>query len=159
MAARGNRILISSQPQGKFLEGYVSGTPKPGTCMEIVNTALVDGRLTWQAKSGDGTRGMVVVLLEDSLQGRTYSDAYVTATRCFLYAPIPGEELNVLKVDISGTGSGLEDLSIGEFLKIVDGKVTAADIPPVPEIKPFQATAALVDQAADELVPVIYTGY
>lgn len=159
MAAITQSIIISSQPKGTFLEGIVSGTPKPGTCMEIVSTARVNGRFTWQAQSTDGSRKAVVVLLEDRLQGKLITDAYVTGTRCFLYAPAAGEEIHVLKEDISGTGSALEDLSVGEYLKInANGKVTAADVPPVPEIKPFQAMDALVDQSGDELIPVFVTG-
>lgn len=120
--ARGKEIVMDSpNVRGKFEEGIVSGTPKPGTCMEIVpNTAPVGGRFTWRAWTrNDGAKGPIVVLREDALQGKTTTDAYVSGTRCFLYWPCAGDHLNMLLRYQPGTGTSLNE-NIGDLLE-VDG--------------------------------------
>lgn len=117
--ARGTEIIVSTNPQGKFEECVVSGTPKPGTCMEIVpSTAPIGTRFTYRARSlADGAKGPVCVLLPDQLQGKLATDAYVNATRGFLYWPIAGEELNMLIRDQPGTGTANVE-NIGDLLAI-----------------------------------------
>jgi hypothetical protein len=44
-------------------------------------------------------------LLPDQLQGKGATDAYVLGTRCFLYCPISGEEMNLVLGEIAGTGN------------------------------------------------------
>jgi hypothetical protein len=117
--AKGSEILLSSDPQGRFEECIVSGTPSPGTCMEIVpSIAPVGGRFTFRAVSrADGTKGPVVVLLPDRLQGYSATTAYTTGARGFMYWPIAGDELNMLERYQSGTGTaGIEN--IGDLLAI-----------------------------------------
>lgn len=126
--AKGNSIIVSAEPRGVFMEGIVSGTPKPGTVMEIkAATAPVSGRFTWQASSkADGAKQLIAVLLGDVLGGKlevgqtlawtgatvpTPGDAYVTGTRCFLYAPAAGEDMNMIIEDQAGTAS----LAIGDL--------------------------------------------
>ncbi len=114
----GSKIILTANPKGQFLEGTVSGTPKPGTVMEIKYTSagLTSGRNTWQAWSkATGAYGMVAVLREDYLQGRTADDAYVTLTRCFLYCPVAGEEMNMRVANQSGTA---EDANIGDLFAV-----------------------------------------
>ena len=119
--ARGNEIIVSAHPQGVFEECVISGTPKPGTLMEIVpSTEPVNGRFTYRAFSaGDGFKGPCVVLMPDSLQGKLATDAYVTGTRGFLYWPIAGETLNIMKRYQPGTGTANIE-NIGDKLE-VDG--------------------------------------
>ncbi len=165
---KGNEIVLSSYPQGKFIEGLISGTPKPGTLMQLkASVEPVNGRHTYEVYApgtGDGTPGEVLVLRADDLQGKTNDDAYVTGTRCFLYAPIAGEELNVRKADISGTGSGLEDLNIGEKLLVVDGtgKVSPSAVGIAyatgPVAYPFVSMETVTDQPAEMLIWVKYRG-
>ncbi len=102
---KGNEILLASDPQGVFLEGIVSGTPKPGTNLSIkAATEPVGGRFTWEVWSlADGAYGLTAILLADVLQGKLSTDAYVTGTRCFLYCPIAGEEMNILVQNLTGT--------------------------------------------------------
>lgn len=123
--SRGNTIICSANPQGKFLEGTIVGTPKPGTLMQIkAATEPTNGRFSYEPYApgtGDGTPRQILVLLPDELQGKTIDDAYETGKRGFLYCPILGEELNVRRTDVTGTGSGTEDIAIGELLLIVDG--------------------------------------
>lgn len=104
---RGSLIMAESFPKGCFLEGIISGTPKPGTAMQIkAATELVAGEFTWEVynPSADGDPRLMAILLEDDLQGGIYSTAYVSGTRGKLYVPLPGELINILLKDVSGTG-------------------------------------------------------
>jgi len=105
--AKGNEIIVSSEPRGVFKECIVSGTPKPGTVMQLqAGTVPIAGRFTYEVynPAADGDPRLIAVLLADSLQGKGPTDAYVSGTRGFLYVPLPGEELNMLVADIAGTG-------------------------------------------------------
>lgn len=120
--ARGQEIILSADPKGHFDSGFISGTPKPGTCMEIVpSTAPKGGRFTYRAVSrNDGAKGPICVLVNDYLQGKLSTDAYVSGTFApNLYWPIAGEELNMLIRDQPGTGTSLSE-NIGDLLE-VDG--------------------------------------
>lgn len=157
--ASGNEIIVSANPRGVFLEGIVDGTPKPGTIMQIkAATAAVNGRFTWEVfdAGADGDQRLIAVLLPDSLQGKTASDAYVDGDRCFLYVPAPGEELNVLVADISGTG---DDWAIGDLLIVDDGTGKLIATTGSPESEPFIGLEAVTDPTADHLLHVMYTGY
>lgn len=117
-----NEVVVSAQRIGFREECVVSGTPKPGTHMEIVpSTADQQGRFTYRARgttfSNDGSRGPLIILNVDSEQGKTRDDAYVTLTRGFLHWPLPGEEFNLLARDQPGTGTlGIEN--IGDRLEV-----------------------------------------
>lgn len=122
---KGTKIILSGEPQGKFLEGVVSGTPKPGTVMELKNTVLKGGEPTWQVWSkASGAYGLIAVLMEDTAQGSIYSTAYVDGTRCRLYCPIAGEKLNMLVHDVAGTA---DDVAIGALFGVetATGKLIA----------------------------------
>lgn len=111
---RGTEIMVSSNPKGTFLEGVIGDTSKPGTIMQIqAGVGLISGRQTWVAAAPgtDGKNVLVAVLLQDYLQGKLWSDAYIAGTRCFLYCPIAGEEMNVLCGEVAGTGN---TFSIGD---------------------------------------------
>ena len=157
--AKGNEIIVSADPKGTFMEGIVSGTPKPGTCMQITaGTAAVGGRFTWEVynTSADGEQRAVAVLLPDSDQGQLATTAYVTGARCFLYFPLPGEELNMLMADVSGTG---DDHTIGEVLMIDDGTGKLVTTTGSPESEPFISLEATTDPTADALHWCMFTGY
>lgn len=102
----GTKVIASADPKGKFDEGIITDTSKPGTCMELVpGTAKNGGRGSFRARSVTaGAKGPICVLLEDDLQGKLITDAYVANTRGRLYWPLPGEELNMLVKDVAGTG-------------------------------------------------------
>lgn len=157
--ATGNKILIESEPKGKFVEGYITGTPKPGILCQIdVSEAKVGGRFTYEpyAPGTDGIKsGPIFILLEDSLQGKTMDTAYATGDRCFLYVPQPGDELNVLLQDVSGTG---DDHAVGDLLIPDTGTGKFIATTGSPEIEPFQVLEAVTDPTADTLVHAIYTG-
>lgn len=158
--AKGNGIIVSSNPQGKFLEGIINGTPKPGTIVQIdVSEGLDDnGRLTFEPynAAADGARQQIFVLLPDHMIGQPATTAYVTGTRCFVYCPIMGEELNMVIGDVAGTA---DDHSFGEFLIVDDTTGELVATTGTPESEPFQLLEDITDPAADTLAHVMYTGY
>lgn len=117
--ARGTRIVVGTPPRGVFEECTVSGTPKPGTIMEMVpGVAPIGGRFKYRASSVTaGTARMIVILCEDRLQGKTFNDAYVDGSRGFLYFPLPGEDINLLMSAQAGTGSA-DAFRIGDLIGI-----------------------------------------
>ena len=155
-------IVLSAAPTGRFLEGIVDGTPKPGTIMQLkAATEPVNGRHTWEVynRDADGNRpqGPIAVLLEDALQGKTVDDAFADGDLCRLYCPIPGDELLCL-VAAPGTGTG-DALAIGALLMVDDGTgiliATSS-----PECEPFVNMETVADLvAAGSLVHVMFTGY
>lgn len=119
---KGTEFVLTSPPRGVVEECIVSGTPFPGTCMEIVPaTSPQGGRFTYRVVSrANGAKGPVVVLAPDRLQGGLMTTQYVTNTRGFLYWPIAGEELNMRLRETVGTGTAGEE-NIGDLLAIESG--------------------------------------
>lgn len=115
---RGSEIIVTSEPKGQFEEGTVSGTPLPGMIAEIVpqSAQVRGGRYSWRASSvTTGSFRDVWVFREDNQQGKTATDAYVNGTACFLYAPLIGEDINVLLAAEPGTGSA-DAVKVGDLL-------------------------------------------
>lgn len=157
----GNEIIASAEPRGRFIEGIISGTPKPGTVMQVkAATEMIGGRFTWEVYNvdSDGDQRLIAVLLPDQLQGRLATTAYVTGDRCFLYCPLPGEELNML-VLAAGTATS-DALAIGDQLMVDDGTGILIAETGSPESEPFMALETVSDLvAAGALVHVVYTGH
>lgn len=155
--AKGNTIILSSNPKGQFIEGTIGDTSKPGTIMQIeAATTDKNGRPTLiaAAPGADGKKVMCAVLLEDNLQGKLISDAYVSGTRCRAYVPAPGEEINVRYGETAGTGNSV---TIGDRLIV---NATGGYLIPEsgsPEDTPFVARETLTQQAADALVFCVKT--
>lgn len=161
---KGNVILLESEPRGKFIEGVIYGTPKPGVCMQIkAAVEPIGGRHTWQVyqPGTDGEQRLVAVLLEDDDRGKTYDDAYVSGDRCFLYIPYAGDELNMRILDIAGTGtSGSEAKAIGDLLMINTGDGKLVDTTGSPEMESFQLLETQAEPiSADALLHCMYTGH
>lgn len=160
--ARGNGIIVSSNPRGVFMEGQIATgeTPKPGQFLQIQPaTALVGGRHTFEIYNvaADGSRpsGPLYLLLPDELQGKVATDAYAAGDRCFLYTPCAGEEYNLLWANVAGTAT-ISKGTVG----IVDdttGKVIATT--GSPETEPCMLLEDIVDNAADQLAWSIWSGY
>ena len=152
----GSLIIVSSETGGKFLEGTITDTSKPGTCMEIVPaTTPIQGHHSYRACSRTaGLKGPIAVLLEDDLQGVVASGAYVAGTRGRLYMPLAGDDLNMLVGDIAGTS---DTIAIGDGFGVLNtGKLhpdsSYASVP-------FQAQEAYTSALlADTLVWVKYLG-
>ena len=153
-------IVLSDAPKGRFIEGIVSGTPKPGTIMEVTNTAIVNGKATWQiytpGADGDRPIGPMAILREDELQGRDKDTAYVTGTKCFLYCPIPGDELLLLVKNIAGTS---DSFAIADKLIIDNGTGKGIATTGTPETEPFIVMETVSAITVDTLVHVMYSGY
>ena len=44
----GTNVIVVTSPNGRKIEGIISGTPKPGTWMQIKpSVAPINGRFTW----------------------------------------------------------------------------------------------------------------
>src|SRR5262252_5965258 len=84
---KGTEIIVSAYPRGVREECVISGTPKPGTCLEIVPATLpINGRFTYRLVTrANGSKGPVVIAEKDRLQGKTELDAYVSGTQGFIY--------------------------------------------------------------------------
>jgi hypothetical protein len=139
-----------------FREVVISGTPKPGTMMQFkVGTALDGGnRETWEVYNpgADGSPQVLAILTEEGPHGnlgRDYDTAFASGDRGMLYFPEPGDELNVRRSEITGTGSPSEDISVGEKLLIVSGtgfvSPVAIGVAASPTYKPFRAMEAISD--------------
>lgn len=154
----GNTIIVSADPVGKFLEGIVSGTPKPGTVMEVSSYFTGGRRHTWRAfqPGTDGQRRVIAVLIEDRMQGKLYSDAYVPGTRCFLYVPEPGEELNMLIADVAGTG---DVHTAGDTMIVQSGTGKLIVSTGTPQSEPFRLEEGSAAPTADIWLAAMYTGY
>lgn len=163
--AKGNEIVVSANPKGTFLEGIISGALTPGIVMQVVAaTEPVNGKHTWQAYDRTGAQKnglptLIACLDYDKLQGKTKSDAYVSGTQCFMYCPIPGEELNMLILDIAGTA---DDYAIGDLLQVVDGSGKLQDAVSGTAFNyanPFFVMETVTDPTADNSTWVMFTGY
>lgn len=167
--ARGNNIIVSSKPKGHFVDVIVSGTPKPGTFMQLkATTADVQGRFTYEARSTtSGAKGEVAILMPDKLQGavgvgaslganlgNTPGDAYVSGRVGQVYFPVAGEELNAIVLSVAGTA---DDVAIGDFFGIESsaGKLKANS---GYTSAPFKALEVITDPTADYLLHVLYLG-
>ncbi len=160
--ALGNNIVIAGEPKGLFLEGYkVANTPKPGVMMQIdVSEAEVGGRWAWEVYNTavDAESGMVAILLNDRGQGVGPTVAYVADSRCFMYCPIAGEEMNILLEDVAGTA---DDFAIGDRLIVDDGtgKFLATTGTSHVKSEPFICLEVVTDPVADTLIRAMFTGY
>lgn len=155
---KGNEIIVTANPRGVQCEGTISGALYPGVMLQIqAGTAPVGGRFTYEAYAPgtDGERRPVIILLQDDFQGKLNTDAYVSGTRCKVYYPLPGEEMNIRFGDTSGTA---DDIAIGDLLIADTGTGEFIKTTGTPESEPFQALEALTDPTADQLLWVLTTG-
>ena len=166
--ARGNKILITSEPRGRFEEIVVAGTPKPGTCMYPKNTANVQGHRTMEPAGTTAALGMgadgdmipVAVLLSSldhaaAPPGKIATDAYADGDLGVVYYPVEGDELNVLFLNAAGTA---DDVTLGMKMIIDDGTGQILPTAGTVESEPFVAREAFTDPTADKLLWMVFTG-
>lgn len=152
-------IVMANDPRGRYIEGIISGTPKPGTVMQLdAGVEPVGGRHTWEVFNGaaDGERTIIAVLDIDKANGGTDDTAYVSGSRGFLYLPLPGDDLRMRLQDVSGTG---DDHAIGEKLIVDDGTGLLIATTGTPESEPFVLLETITDPTADTLAWCMFTGY
>lgn len=161
--ARGANIIVSSPARGLFMEGVIGAglTPKPGTILEQdTSVDLVGGRFTYklygQTADGDHPAGPFYILLNNQYTGQLVGTAYAAGERAFLYAPVVGEEFNLLLKDVSGTG---DDHTKGEKMIVDTGSGLLIATTGTPETEPFVLNETITDPTADQLVWVTYSGY
>jgi len=161
--ARGNKILITENPRGKFFEGIITGTPLPGTVMQLETGTAVDGNgvHTWvvyqPGTDGDRPVGPIAVALEKG-EGFDNTTAYVTGDRGFLYVPLPGDELN-MRWSAAGTGAA-DAVTVGLLAVVDTGTGLLVDTTGSPQTEPFVAMEAVDDvTATGTLVWCMATGY
>ncbi len=94
-------------------------------------------------------------MLPDWLQGRLATTAYAAGEKCFGYIPLPGDELNLMLQNVSGTAT----IAIGTTLIVDDTTGTMIATTGSPEIEVAFMLEAVVDIAADQLAWCIWTGY
>tara|TARA_R110002020_G_scaffold376130_3_gene587295 strand:+ start:20519 stop:21001 length:483 start_codon:yes stop_codon:yes gene_type:complete len=159
--AKGNKIVVSPHPKGVEIEGTINGALKPGTVVQIDVSEGIDtgtNRMQWEAYAPgtDGDQRLIAVLLPDRHQGKLATDAYVSGDQCFVYVPVAGEQLNMLYLDIAGTG---DDHAFGDVMMVdtSTGKLIATT--GTPESEPFTCLEAATDPTADSLLHSLYTGY
>lgn len=153
--AKGRSIVLTVEPKGLFKEGTAEGSIAPGECLEV--DAAVEptgGRPVYQAVVGaaDGERKPVIVAYNDALQGKTVSDSVADGERVFAYAPIPGDELNVLVKASVGA------LAIGDKLIIEAASGQCIATAGTPEMEPFEVRETITVGGTATLVYVEYTG-
>ena len=162
--ARGSRVVITSPPMGTFREFIVKTgqTFYPGMVVEIdAAVTLVSGRHTarifGQGADGEQPSGAhwVVTEMLQGMTGGVMSQSIAAGERVMCYAPMPGDELNLLIANISGTA---DDHAKGEKL-IVDtgtGKLIATTGTPEREVAVLLET--ITDPTADTLAWCQWSG-
>ncbi len=112
--AYGNGIIKSGAPRGIFIDGYIYGTPKAGTVMQIRATALVGGSPTFEVfnQRNDGDCGPLAVLMD--APHRSISTAFAAGESCTVYFPARGEQLNMLCSSANGA------LAVGDLMVVDD---------------------------------------
>ena len=151
--AKGSNIIVSNAPRGTYWEGVLTGALLPGTIVQIKVSAGLDddGNPSFEAYNAalDGDRRPLFVLLPDIYQGRDELTAYTTGTRCRVYMPLAGDQLNVVS-DAA--------LTFGDLLIVDDGTGKVLATTGTPESEPFQALKT-VGAVANQLVHVLVTGF
>lgn len=98
-----NTIVLRGDEDGPYVEGILAAAASPG--MNLVMTAAIDAQLrdtyTPGATPAGGTAagaasGPIKILREDSLRGKTVTDAYAAGDDAFVYIPQKGDILQVL---------------------------------------------------------------
>jgi len=155
--ARGNEIIVNSNPRGVFEEGYVTTgeTFIPGMVVQRDPTvALQGGRHTYKIynRDADGDRPAgafwVVTNLLGTLLGKTVTESIAAGGRVALYSPIRGEEINLLVGNLSGTS---DDHVAGEILMVDDGTGKLIATAGTPETEVAQLLEAITDPTEDTL--------
>jgi hypothetical protein len=161
--ARGNQIIVTSEPKGQFRTVFIAAgqTPKPGTILQLdpsvaLQSGLFTAKIYDRAADGDRPAGPICVLLDDPLQGKLTSTAYAAGEIAKVYHPLPGDELNCLLLDVAGTA---DDHALGEILMVDDGTGKLIATTGTPQSAPFQLNEAITDPVADTLAWVTFGGY
>lgn len=136
MSTPRNKIVIQGEPRGCFYEGILkTAGAKPGQCVAITGVTSSGG-----GADGDdnfygsvyneyhyapGYAGVIAVLTEQNLVGKTEDDAYAVDDGVHVYFPQPGEDFRAL--GLSG-----QTLNVGSRAAFnAAGKLIAAAAGPI----------------------------
>lgn len=158
MSNQFNVIVVSSPPRGVVEEVLLSGTPSPGTCLSVLAaTEPVNGKFTYELwnRGADGDNGEIAILLEDELQGKIVTAAYVTGTLARVYFPANGELLQMLYKNESGTS---DSFAIGDIMMVDDGTGKIIATTGTPEVEAFTCMETQAGITVDTLVLSRYNG-
>lgn len=160
-----NTILVrpTDEYAGKRITVIIaaSETPKPGTILQIDPTATRVGNQPIAKiynRDADGNRpaGPHIVLLEDRQRGRTPDDAYAAGEMAPAYVPLPGDELNLLFGNASGTG---DDVAAGDLAIVNDGDGKLIVTTGSPECEVAMFMEAYTDPSADRHLWCVWSGH
>jgi hypothetical protein len=159
--ARGGRIVVNPDAKGQYVQGYIKTAEKPGTICQIdAATALRHGQHTWEVynRDADGNRprGPFAVLVEDLYNGRDADTAVAAGQFVKFYVPLPGDELNLLFLNVSGTA---DDVALNDILIVDDGTGKVTVTTGSPETEVAVALEALVDPTADTRIWCRWSGF
>ena len=157
---RGHTIVVNTGrgPSGNFREGIVASgqTFYPGMIVQRDPTVdLVGGAPTYKiydrAADGDRPAGALWVVTEILRveQGYAITDSIAAGERVMCYSPRPGDELNLLYKNVSGTA---DDVAAGNVMIVDDGTGKLIVTTGTPQSEPAMALEAIVDPTADTLL-------
>ena len=155
--ARGNEIIVTANPRGVMQEGIVKAgqTFYPGmVVLRDASIPLISGRHTYkiydESADGDQPTGAfwVVTNMLQAMLGKLCSDSIAAAERAIFYAPLAGEELNLLILNLSGTA---DDHALGEKLMVDTGTGKLIATTGTPETEIAQLLEVIIDPVADTL--------
>ena len=157
--ANGNEIVVSAERNGRTISGFLLGVIYPGTWVELDPAVEpIGGKFTYRVyqpgTSGQSRQALIVDI--DKSGGRPATAAYASGDLANLYAPVNGEELNILVQDVAGTG---DTYAIGDLLTGITGtglfvKTTEDAVKQIP----FICLETLTALTANKLVWARYTG-
>lgn len=143
-----NKIVQRGNGHFKEYNVHTGVTLYPGMACQLNSS----GNLALGVSAADGERGLVMIVVENDLLGKTVANSYVAGERCRVYCPQPGDELLVLLTDAADAvvvGDKLiNDVSHGGFIETT-GTV---------ESEPFVALEAPGTLSADTLCLAVFTG-
>lgn len=150
---RGNRIVVNPDAKGMYEWGYLTTAESPGTIHQRdASVALKHGKHTYKVYQpgvdGENPLGGYWVLVEDLYMGKTNTTAYAAGDYVKFYSPRMGDELNLLVLNLSGTG---DDHALGEKLMVDHGTGKLIATTGSPEDEVAQLLEAITDPTADTL--------
>lgn len=158
---RGNRIVVNPDAKGAYEWGHVATGQKPGTIMQVdPSVALKAGKSTWvpynRDADGDRPKGPFAVVVEDLYRGQDADTVWPDNELCKMYIPQPGDELNLLFKNVTGTA---DDVAVGTIMMVDDDTGKVIPTTGSPETEVAVALEAITDPTADQLIWVRWSGH
>lgn len=159
--ARGSRIVVNADAKGQYDWVHLATAEYPGTILQLdPSVALSAGKHTAvpynRDADGDRPKGPLMVIVEDLYNGRAATAAVEAGALCKVYIPLPGDEINLLYMNVSGTA---DDVELGDIMTVDDGTGKVIVTTGSPEIEVAVALEAIVDPTADQLLWCRWSGY